>query len=109
MPIFMFHNKKNVMKVAVVKCGKMTATMELSADGLVSVYGRTAQKRGSELEFPNLRELPMSDVMILRDRRSVEDPLPEYLQAIVNEIWAEIAEDEPWFSFCCPSLEAEEA
>ena len=98
------------MKISIMKSGRQTATMEMTADGLISVYGKTAQKRSESIEIHDIKELPMSDVMVLRDRRCVDDPLPSYLQAIVNEIWAEIAEDEPWFSFCCPSLEtAEEA
>jgi len=91
------------MKVAVIKCGRQTATMEVSANGLVSVTGKTAQKRSESFSIADIAELSMHDVMILRDRRDVNEPLPCHLQAIVNEIWEEIAEDEPWFSFCVPT------
>lgn len=90
------------MKVAVVKCGKMTATMELDNNGLVSVFGKTAQKRWSDVAVNDIMELPMSDIMLFRDRRNPEEPLTGYLQSLVNEIWEQAAEDEPWFSFCCP-------
>lgn len=92
------------MKISIMKSGRQTATMEMTADGLISVYGKTAQKRSDNIEIHDIRELPISYVMALRDRRSVDDPLPSYLQAIVDEIWQEVAEDEPWFSFCCPQF-----
>ena len=92
------------MKIAVITCGKMTATMELSNTGMISVLGRTIQKRGSEISINDIAELPMSDVMQFRDRRSVDEPLTDYQQALVNEIWEQAAEDEPWFSFCSPNF-----
>ena len=96
------------MKIAILKCGRQTATMELTADGFVSVYGKTAQKRSSEISATNIAELPISDVMLFRDRRSIDEPLTGYLQSIVDEIWEQVAEDESWFAFCSPSF-AEQA
>jgi hypothetical protein len=77
--------------------------MELDENGVISVTGKTAQKRWSNLEFPNITELPMSDVMLFQDRRDPDEPLTPYLKSIVDEIWEEVAEDEPWFSFCVPT------
>ena len=92
------------MKIAVIKCGKMTATMELDENGVVNVYGRTAQKRSSDLEFPDIAELPISDVMLFQERRSPDEPLTPYLKSLVDEIWEQVAEDEPWFAFCAPNF-----
>ena len=92
------------MKIAVITCGKKTATMELNENGSVAVYGRTSQKRWSNLEFHDIAELPISDVMLFQERRSPDEPLTEYLQALVDEIWEEVAEDEPWFAFCAPNF-----
>ncbi len=91
------------MKIAIVKCGRQTATMELNADGFVSVYGKTAQKRSESMECNDIRELPLSDVLLFQDRRSPDEPLTPYLQSLIDEIWEEVAEDEPWFSFCVPA------
>jgi hypothetical protein len=95
------------MQVAVQKSGRKTATMDLNADGLVSVYGKTAQQRDSEVEIPELYELPMNAIMQLRDirRHSLDAPLNNYLQGLINEIWKIAAEEEPWFAFCCQACE----
>jgi hypothetical protein len=99
------------MKIAVVKCGKMTATMEMDAFGLVSITGKTAQKRGTQAEAIEIAELPLDAVMQLRDRnhRNTDEPLTDYVQSLVNEIWEQVAEDEPWFAFCAPNFANAEA
>ena len=97
------YKKMSKMKIVVVKCGKMTATREMDANGSISVSGRTAQKRWSDITFNDITELPLCDVMLLRDRKD-DEPLPDHLQALVNEIWQEVAEDEPWFAFCAPNF-----
>lgn len=93
-----------MQKIAECYCGKKIATMEMDADGLVSVFGKVKNRRCVEAEVMEILTLPQILVMEVRDRRSLDVKPSDMLQGYIDEIWELAAEDELWFDFCLSSI-----
>ena len=91
-------------KISERRSGALSATLEMTEDGWVNVLGKPTKRRLDWLEMSNVFELPLSLVVEVHDRSRRDDSrASKQLQSYIEMIWQMVAEEEPWFDFCCCS------